>query len=105
MLMGRIEPPQSEAPMRGKAWRMVARAATALFGGYSIAAAFATLVARLLPGPRVEAVLWGMILAFAIYAGAALWCFREPRLGRVLAIMWSVALVAGGSAWLLGVRP
>jgi hypothetical protein len=84
---------------------MAARIATASVGGYAAAAALATLVARLLPIDRAEATSWAMILAFPVYAGVVLWAFHERRLARVLLLVWGVAFLAAGLAWLLGVRP
>lgn len=103
VLMQRMERPRLR--LRRSAVAMVARCATALVGGYAAAAGLATLLARLLPVARVEATVWGMIVSFALYAVIGLWCFHEPRLARVAAVVWSVALLAGGAAWLLGVRP
>ncbi len=109
MLMQRMEPPRSPAGtqrhVRGAAAAMLVRCATAFLGGYALAAALATLVARLLPLARVEATVWGMIPAFFVYAAAGLWCFHEPRLARVVAGIWGLALLAGAAIWLLGVRP
>jgi len=91
--------------VRPVVWSTAFRSATALVGGYAAAAVLATLLARLLPMPRVEATSWGMILSFAIYAAIALWCFHEHRLARVAAFVWGLALIGGGALWLLGVRP
>lgn len=84
---------------------MAVRCLTALVGGYAAAAGLATLLARLLPAARVEATAWGMILSFLLYAGFGLWAFHEPRLVRVAGVIWGTAIVAGGVALALGVRP
>ncbi len=84
---------------------MAGRIVTALVGGYAAAAALATLAARLLPIDRAEATSWAMILSFPVYSGLALWCFHERRLARVALRVWGLALLAGGAAYLLGVRP
>ena len=84
---------------------MAARWVTAIVGGYAASAALATLLARLLPTARVEATLWALIAAFLIYPAILLWCFREPRLGRLALIVWGVAIVGSGTAYALGVRP
>jgi hypothetical protein len=89
----------------GQGWSMAGRGLTALIGGYGAAAGLATLLARLLPVERVEATAWGMILSFLFYAAFGLWAFYEPRLTRVAAAIWGTAVVAGGAALLLGVRP
>lgn len=84
---------------------MTARALTALLGGYGAAAGLATLLARLLPGSRVEASAWGMVVSFLLFAGFGLWAFHERRLLIVAPVLWGVALVTIGAATLLGVRP
>lgn len=108
MLMQRTEPlpPERFVPpvRKSGAWSMTARACTALVGGYAASAAVATLLARLLPVARVEATTWGLIAAFLLYTTIGLWCFREPRLARVAAVVWGIALVGGGTAYLLGIR-
>ncbi|MDQ0251886.1 hypothetical protein J2W22_003974 [Sphingomonas kyeonggiensis] len=89
----------------GRGWSMAGRCLTALVGGYAAAAGLATLLARLLPVARVEATAWGMILSFLFYAAFGLWAFHEPRLARVAGVIWGIAIVTGGAALLLGVRP
>ncbi len=84
---------------------IAARAVTALFGGYALAAAAATLAARLLPIDRAEATAWSMTLSFLVFVAAGLWCFHEPRLARVALLVWGGAILFGGAAYLLGVRP
>ena len=84
---------------------MVARCLTAMFGGYALTAALATLVARLLPLSRVEATVWAMVPAFLIYALVTLWSFHEPRFVRVVALVWGGALATGALVWCIGVRP
>ena len=84
---------------------MIARVITAVVGGYAASAAMATLLARLLPIARAEATIWGLIASFLLYTGVLLWCFREPRLSRVAAGVWGITALAGGGAWLLGLRP
>lgn len=84
---------------------MTARALTALFGGYLAAAGVATLLARLLPGSRVEATAWGMTLSFLLFAMAGLWAFHERRLWVVATGLWGVGLAAAAALFALGVRP
>lgn len=84
---------------------MVARCATALVGGYAAAAGAASLFARLLPVGRAEATAWGMILSFLLYASLGLWAFHEPRLARIAAVIWGIAVVCAGVLLLLGTRP
>ena len=81
------------------------RAVTALVGGYALAAAVATLAARLSPIDRAEATAWSMTLSFLLYVVAGLWCFHEPRVARVALVVWGGAILCGAAAYLLGVRP
>ena len=99
---------RSRAQTQTDAWaaaRMTARAVTALVGGYGAAAGIATLLARLLPGSRVEATAWGLVVSFLLFAGLGLWAFREQRLLRVAVTLWGAALLSGGAVLLLGIRP
>lgn len=82
--------------------RMAARAFTAIVGGYAAAAGSLSLIARIAPIDRAEATIWAMTLSFLVYAGFILWAFHEPRLARVTAIIWGVALGATGWVWMLG---
>ena len=105
MLM-QTEGPSQDRPgttARGRA-AMALRCVTALIGGYAAAAALATLAARLLPGDPAEATAFGMMLSILLYAVIGLWCFYEPRLGRVVAAIWGIAAVAVTIVWWLGVR-
>ena len=105
MLMQRRQMPRRRVLIRPAAPAMLARCTTALLGGYAATAALVSLVSRLLPLPRAEATVWGMITSFLVYAVIGLWCFHEPRLARAAAAVWGGAIVAGIALWLLGVRP
>jgi uncharacterized membrane protein YfcA len=104
MLMQAIPPCPTPTPAATARWPMVVRCITALLGGYGAAAALSTLLARLLPIDRAEATALGMILSALLYALIGLWCFHEPRLGRVAAWVWGTAILGGALLWLLGVR-
>lgn len=84
-----------------RSW-MAARIVTAIVGGYAAASGIAALFARVAPIPRVEATAWAMLLSFLAYAAFLLWAFHEPRLSRVAAVVWGMALVTAGAAWLPG---
>jgi len=104
MLMQRGQMPRRRVLIRPAALAMLARCTTALLGGYAATAALVSLVSRLLPLSRAEATAWGMITSFLVYAVIGLWCFHEPKLARVAALVWGVALVTGGAVWLIGTR-
>ena len=80
--------------------------AAALFGGYALAA-FASMAALALPGPKTEGVLWGMLASFIVYACAVIWVFAARTAGRAwtgLAIAALPLLLAAWSAGALGTR-
>lgn len=82
--------------------RMVARAFTAIVGGYAAAASSVSLIARIAPVDRAEATIWAMTLSFLVYAGLLLWAFHETRLARVAGVIWGLALGSIGCLWMLG---
>lgn len=84
---------------------MTGRCLTALLGGYMATAGLASLLARLLPIARAEAVVWSMIFSFLLYAAIALWAFHEPRLTRVAAWIWGSAALSISLSLLIGPRP
>lgn len=87
-------------------WRyrtnVLARAAAAVVGGYAVAALFAAASARLLPLPRVEAVLPGTMLAFFVLPGVAIWAFLARSAARAWAGVLIAAAALAAAAWLAG---
>lgn len=81
---------------------MGVRVVTAFVGGYTATSGLVALSARLAPIARAEATAWAMLLSFLVYAALMLWAFHEPSLSRVAAIIWGLALVTAGAAWLIG---
>lgn len=83
-------------------WRyrgnVAARAAAAILGGYGIAALFAFASARLLPMPRLDAIIPGTLLAFLIMPGVAVWAF----LARSALRAWGVIVAIAALLWMLG---
>ena len=92
---------------------IVSRALAAIVGGYALAALCSVALALLLPLARSEAVTWGMLASFAVYAGTALWAFAASTAARAwgalaLAVValpaalrwlgWMAPLAAGGGA-------
>ena len=74
---------------------VASRALAALAGGYLLAAATAAACAVYLPLPRAEAVVSGALLAYPVYAAAAMACFACRSATRA----WAGTL---GPAALLG---
>jgi len=92
------------AARRGWRYRanVAARAAAAALGGYAIAALFAAASARLLPLPRVEAMLPGTMLAFLVVPGVAVWAFLARSAARAWAGVVLVAALLAAAAWIMG---
>ena len=83
------------APARAKSaravkpppWRrrldVAGRAIAAIFLGYLFSALSTAVLARLLPGSRIEATMAATLLSFAIYAAVAVWAFADAKAWRV----------------------
>ncbi len=66
------------------------RTALAILGGYALTYAFTAALARVLPLPRVDAVIVATLLSFVFYLGFILWSFAGIPLRR-LALVIAVA--------------
>ncbi|BCQ59484.1 hypothetical protein PBOI14_12340 [Pseudomonas sp. Boi14] len=72
-------------------------------GGYLLAALGSVCLTLLLPLPRADAVVSGMVTSFLFYLVAVLWCFAcrsawQAWLGLLLPSL-VLALVAGSAYW------
>jgi hypothetical protein len=81
---------------------VLSRAAAAALAGYAAAAALAIMLSRVLPMPRAEAVLTGMLLSFVFYAAAVLWAFAARSLRLVWLVLLGIAASCAAASWLLG---
>ena len=81
------------------------RAVTAFVGGYAAAGLWAALIVRFLPIARAEAVGWGLVLSFGLYAGLLLFAYTRTRLLRVMAVIWGSAAMLALLFLLVGPRP
>lgn len=68
------------------------RTVAAVFGGYALAALVAAACARWLPMARVEAVVTGMLVSFAVYAAVVIAAFALRSALRVW--LWLAAIGA-----------
>lgn len=59
------------------------RVVAAVIGGYALAVTASTCLSFILPLPRDDATLTGLLISFAIYAGAVLWAFAVHSLQRL----------------------
>lgn len=85
-------------------WRnrgaMTSRVLTAIVGGYALASFSAMMLARLLPGDRAAAAVWGTLLSYAVLAGAVVWTYAAPSAWRALWVVLVGIAVTGGISWL-----
>lgn len=87
---------------RARAWRwpgLVSRIAAAVAGGYAVGALVSVACALLLPLARAEAVLVGMMLSFAAYAGAVIWVFAARSAWRAWAGILLPGLLLAAASW------
>lgn len=89
-------------------WQIASRVAVAILGGYALANITAILLSYLLPMPKSDAVMTGILLSFAIYTGAIMWVFTVRSVHKACAGLIAPSLILGAIALLLkftGVAP
>ncbi|MFJ4348781.1 DUF3649 domain-containing protein [Pseudomonas sp. NPDC089401] len=83
---------------------VASRSLAALLGGYLLASLGSVCVALLLPMPKVDATIIGLLLSFVFYLLAFLWCFACRSAWRawlgVLLPSLALALVDGLAYWM-----
>lgn len=85
---------------------VLARTIAAIFGGYVATAVATAVLARLMPGPRVEATIAATTFSFVIYATVAIWAFAARKAWRFWAALIVIcAALAGVLVWSLGMEP
>ncbi|MBX3665001.1 MAG: DUF3649 domain-containing protein [Burkholderiales bacterium] len=77
---------------------LISRIVAALFGGYALAA-LASVAALVLPMPKPQAVLTGMLTSFAVYAGAVIWVFAVRSALRAWVGLSVAAVFLLPAAW------
>jgi hypothetical protein len=89
-------------------WQIALRVTVAMLGGYALANIAAILLSYLLPMPKSDAVMTGILLSFAIYAGAIMWMFAVRSVHKAWLGLAMPSLVLGAIALILkfaGVAP
>ena len=71
---------------------VAARIAAAVAGGYAVSNVAAIGLAHVLPLPRADAVLAGILATYLFYGAAVVWCFgtrtvRQAWLGILVAVV------------------
>ncbi len=94
------------AAQQRQGWRyranVAARVVAGTIGAYAVAALFAAALARLLPMPRVEAIMPATLLAFLVGPAVTVWAFLARSPWRA----WAGVVLLGGLfaaiAWWMG---
>ncbi|MCY4077929.1 MAG: DUF3649 domain-containing protein [Acidobacteria bacterium] len=84
-------------------WHVASRVLAAVAGGYAVSNVAGVGLAQVLPLPRADAVLAGVLSTYLVYGAAVVWCFgartaRHAWLGLLITGAFFAALgVLGGS--------
>lgn len=68
-------------------WLVFFRLLVGFIGGYILTAYITIITVRLLPMPRVDAVLLSSMLSYLWYLGVIIWCFSTRSLLKLSAMM------------------
>lgn len=82
-------------------WQIAFRAFVAILGGYALANISAILLSYLLPMPKSDAVMTGVLLSFSIYTGAIMWVFAVRSLHKAWLGLVAPSLFLGAAALLI----
>ena len=89
-------------------WQIACRVFVAILGGYALANIAGILLSYLLPMPKSDAVMTGILLSFAIHTGAIMWVFAVQSLHKAWLGLVAPSLLLGALALLIkftGVAP
>lgn len=78
---------------------VAARALAGTLGAYGVASLLAVATARLWPAGRIEAIVPGTLLAFAVMPAVTLWAFLARSPMRAWAGLLAMAVPLAGAAW------
>lgn len=82
-------------------WQIALRVAVAIIGGYALANIAAILLSYLLPMPKSDAVMTGILMSFAIYTGAIMWVFAVRSVKKAWLGLVAPSMVLGALALIL----
>lgn len=69
--------------MASPASQVIQRIIAATIGGYVLAAAVSACLSYVLPMPRADAALTGLLISFVIYVAVVMWVFAARSLKRL----------------------
>lgn len=79
-------------------WEIAFRTLAAILGGYALANVSGILLSFLLPMPKSDAVMTGILLSFAIYTGAIMWVFAVRSVHKAWLGLTIPSLILGAIA-------
>ena len=82
-------------------WHVASRILAAVAGGYAVSNVAAVGLAQVLPLPRADAVMAGVLSTYLVYAAAVVWCFgartvRQAWLGLLITVVTFTTLAMLG---------
>lgn len=103
---------QSPSPLLGdgritqllanRAWLLTCRAVVAVVGGYALTSTSMLLLARTLPVALPDAIMFVMMLSFAVYTVLFIWAFTARSVSRVCTLLSLGSVLCGALAWFAG---
>lgn len=79
---------------------LLARLLAAIAGGYSLANLLIIAIAAWLPNMRDQAVLSGILISFAVFAGVVVWAFAARSALHCWAVILLLAAILGLLSWI-----
>jgi hypothetical protein len=79
--------------MASPASQVIQRIFAAVLGGYALAAALSACLSLVLPMPRADAVITGLLVSFPLYVGIIMWVFAAHPLKR---LWWQLGSATAG---------
>lgn len=73
----------------------ILRILAAIFGGYALTSSILTVLALLLPWPKVDVLFFSTLLPPLIYLAALLWIFAAPTAQRAWRDLFNIILLCG----------
>lgn len=88
--------------LTSRGWLLTCRAAVAVMGGYALTSTSMLLLARILPVTLPDAIMFVMMLSFAVYAVLFIWAFTARSVYRVCTLLSLGSVLCGVLAWFAG---
>lgn len=88
--------------LASRAWLLSCRATVAVVGGYALTSTSMLLLARILPLALPDAIMFVMMLSFAVYVVLFIWAFAARSVYRACTLLSAGSVLCGALAWLAG---